>query len=63
MNLQKKIAVGEVIVLDGATGTEIARLGGQMNSAAWCAIANKTHPDTVRLISFLARTCDRGRAP
>ena len=50
MILQDKIASGGVIVLDGATGTEIARLGVQMDSAAWCAVANKTHPDIVRLV-------------
>ena len=48
--LSDKIAAGDVIVLDGATGTEIARLGGEMNSAAWCAAANKTHPEIVRQV-------------
>ena len=32
MILDEKLAAGDVIVLDGATGTEIARLGGQMNA-------------------------------
>ena len=50
MNLDEKLAAGDVIVLDGATGTEIARLGGEMNAAAWCAVANLTHPDTVRRV-------------
>ena len=50
MILQEKLDSGAVIVLDGATGTEIARLGGEMSSAAWCAVANKTHPNTVRLV-------------
>ena len=40
----------EIIVLDGAVGSEIARLGGVMDDAAWCAVANKTHPDTVRRV-------------
>jgi len=48
MILQAKLDSGDVIVLDGATGTEIARLGGVMNDAAWCAVANKTHPNVVR---------------
>lgn len=47
-DLDDKLAAGEVIVLDGATGTEIARLGGEMDGVAWCALANKTHPDEVR---------------
>jgi len=50
MILDEKLAAGDVIVLDGATGTEIKRLGGEMNPAAWCAVANLTHPDTVRRV-------------
>lgn len=48
--LDETIAAGTTIVLDGATGTEIARLGGRMNDAAWCAEANLTHPDIVRTV-------------
>ena len=60
MILDKKLAAGDVIVLDGATGTEIARLGGEMNAAAWCAVANRTHPDTVRRVheSYLEAGAD-----
>ena len=36
--------------MDGAIGSEIARLGGAMDSAAWCGVANKTHPDVVRQV-------------
>jgi len=50
MILDEKLSAGDVIVLDGATGTEIARVGGKLDSAAWCAVANKTHPDTVRRV-------------
>ena len=50
MILDGKLAAGDVIVLDGATGTEIARLGGEMDPVAWCAVANLTHPDTVRRV-------------
>ena len=50
MILDDKIAAGAIIVLDGATGTEIARLGGEMSGSAWCAVANKTHPDIVRKV-------------
>ena len=50
MILDEKLAAGDVIVLDGATGTEIARLGGEMNAAAWCGVANRTHPETVRRV-------------
>ena len=50
MFLGDKLELGDIIVLDGATGTEISRLGGRMNSAAWCAVANKTHPHIVRQV-------------
>lgn len=50
MTLDDKLRKGDVIVLDGAVGGEIARLGGEMHAAAWCAVANKTHPDTVRRV-------------
>ena len=60
MILDEKLAAGDVIVLDGATGTEIKRLGGEMNPAAWCAVANLTHPDTVRRVheSYLEAGAD-----
>ncbi len=50
MILDDRLRAGATIVLDGATGTEIARLGGAMNGAAWCAVANTTHPDIVRRV-------------
>ena len=60
MILDEKLAAGDVIVLDGATGTEVARLGGKMDAAAWCAVANRTHPDTVRRVheSYLEAGAD-----
>ena len=60
MILDEKLAAGDVIVLDGATGTEVARLGAEMNPAAWCAVANRTHPDTVRRVheSYLEAGAD-----
>jgi len=50
MILDNKLNNKEIIVLDGATGSEIARLGAAMNSSAWCGVANKTHPDIVRQV-------------
>ena len=35
MILDQKLASGDVIVLDGAVGSEIARLGGKMDAAAF----------------------------
>ena len=48
MILDEKLATGELILLDGGIGSEIERLGGEMHTNAWCGVANKTHPDTVR---------------
>jgi|TARA_B110000263_G_scaffold99361_1_gene86847 methionine synthase I (cobalamin-dependent) len=50
MILDNKLRNKEIIVLDGATGTEISRLGGVMNSSVWCGVANKTHPEIVRQV-------------
>lgn len=46
--LERRIEGGEVVVLDGATGTELERRGVPMDDAAWCAAALVTHPETVR---------------
>ncbi len=48
MDVQTRLESSHVLVLDGAIGTEVERLGGEMDSTAWCALANKTHPDVVR---------------
>jgi S-methylmethionine-dependent homocysteine/selenocysteine methylase len=46
--LEQRVREGEVVVLDGATGTELERRGVPMDAAAWCASALVTHPATVR---------------
>lgn len=38
------------VVLDGAIGTELQRRGAKMDSAAWCALATKTHPEVLKQI-------------
>lgn len=50
MILDDKLNKQDIIVLDGATGTEIARQGAVMDSSAWCGVANKTHPEVVRRV-------------
>ena len=50
MILDNKLNKQDIIVLDGATGTEIARQGAVMDSSAWCGVANKTHPEVVRRV-------------
>jgi homocysteine S-methyltransferase len=46
--LDARLARGDVIILDGATGTELQRRGVPMDGQAWSATANLTHPDVVR---------------
>src|SRR5215210_8849091 len=46
--LERRMGEGEVVVLDGATGTELEKRGVPMDDAAWCAVALVTHPETVR---------------
>jgi S-methylmethionine-dependent homocysteine/selenocysteine methylase len=43
-------ADGEVVILDGAMGTELERRGVPMDADAWCGLANLTAIDTVRSI-------------
>jgi homocysteine S-methyltransferase len=37
--VKKRLAAGQIIVLDGATGTELQRRGAPMDPAAWCGPA------------------------
>ena len=47
-DLEQRLRQGEIIVLDGAMGTELERLGAPMHDAVWCAKALEDHPDLVR---------------
>jgi homocysteine S-methyltransferase len=47
---QERLQRGEVVILDGAMGTELQRRGVPMHSVAWSAAALLTHPDTVRQV-------------
>jgi homocysteine S-methyltransferase len=42
--------LGDLIVLDGGTGSEIQARGVPMDGEAWSALANVTHPDVVRSV-------------
>ena len=46
--LKSRIDDSEVIVLDGAIGTELQAMGVPMDPASWCGPSNYTHPATVR---------------
>lgn len=39
-NLKVRLDAGEIIVLDGGTGTELQRRGAQMDPSAWCGPAS-----------------------
>jgi S-methylmethionine-dependent homocysteine/selenocysteine methylase len=47
-DLQDRIDRGDVIILDGAVGTQLQAMGAPMNGLAWAATALQTHPYTVR---------------
>jgi S-methylmethionine-dependent homocysteine/selenocysteine methylase len=48
--LETRLAAKEVVILDGAVGTQLQKMGAPMNSDAWAATALQTHPYTVRLL-------------
>ncbi len=47
-DLKQRLANREVILLDGAVGTQLQATGVPMNPCCWAAIGNHTHPYTVR---------------
>lgn len=46
--LETKLSQGGLVILDGANGTELERLGATMDHGVWCAKALADHPDIVR---------------
>ena len=59
MNVLEKLQTNQIIILDGGTGTEIQRLGGEM-STAWGAVANIKSPEVVIKVheSHINAGCD-----
>lgn len=49
-DLKARISRGDVIILDGGTGTDIQQRGAPMSSTTWCADANITHPHIVQQV-------------
>ena len=47
-DLKERLDRGEVVILDGAIGTQLQAMGVPMDPYCWAAIANYTHPYTVR---------------
>ena len=52
-DLRARIENREVIILDGAIGTQLQRMEVPMSHDAWAAIALETHPFTVRRLHEL----------
>lgn len=48
--LEARLAAREVVILDGAVGTQLQQMGVPMNNRAWAAIALQSHPYTVRFM-------------
>ena len=48
--LHARVAAGEMVLLDGATGTELERRGVPMNERAWCGDATLGHAQILREI-------------
>jgi S-methylmethionine-dependent homocysteine/selenocysteine methylase len=47
-DVQERLDAGEIVILDGAMGTELERRGVPMDEVAWDAAALVTHPHLVR---------------
>ena len=47
-SLMERVRRGDLVLIDGGTGTEIQRRGVAMSEETWCADANLTAPDVVR---------------
>ena len=49
-DLQHRLNQGNIIILDGGTGTELERRGVPMHALAWSGAALLTHPEVVRQV-------------
>ncbi len=58
--IRNKLAKGQVIILDGGTGTDIQRRGAPMSGKTWCADANLTHGEIVKAVhlDYIAQGAD-----
>ena len=46
--IERRLAAGEVLLLDGGTGTELERRGAPMHEEAWCGAATLSSADLLR---------------
>jgi homocysteine S-methyltransferase len=58
--IERRLTDGRVVLLDGATGTELQKRGASMSDGAWCALATASHPDLLRAIheEYVRAGCD-----
>ena len=58
--VKNKLDNGDIVLLDGGTGSEIERQGVPMNDLAWCGIAHMEQPEVVRQVheSYLRAGAD-----
>ncbi len=47
-DLIERLERGDILILDGATGTEVQRRGALMDDLAWCATSVITSPEIIR---------------
>lgn len=50
MELDERLKQGDVIMMDGGTGTEMEKRGAPMVEKGWCARSTLTHPEILRQI-------------
>ncbi|MEX2648498.1 MAG: homocysteine S-methyltransferase family protein [Alphaproteobacteria bacterium] len=50
VRLDERLARGDIIIIDGGTGTELEARGVPMNRIAWCGAANFDHDDVLRAV-------------
>ena len=48
--INDKLRAGEIVIIDGTTGTELRRRGPPMHKGSWCALATESHTDVLRAI-------------
>ena len=48
--LKQRLVAGEVVLIDGATGTELELADVAMVDNAWCALASLTNPEAVKKV-------------
>jgi len=46
-SLRQRLEQGDIVILDGAMGTELQRRGVPMDGIAWSGVALETHPEAV----------------